>query len=159
MHDFQEEGFTLLELLIVIVIIASVSAITLPSLSKGSETLHLRTASRDILNTFRYAREKAVTEQSGMQVIFDKGNSDLTLSDSMGQTIRSYALPYDVKIYRMAVGKSETMDNSLSVQFLPNGSSERAQIILRSTAGSQMRIINDPLSGGVHINSSREEFP
>ena len=160
MNNLQERGFTLLELLVVIVIIVSVSAIAYPSLSRGSATLHLQTAGRDTLNTFRYAREKAVTEQTGMQLIFDKGKQELTLLDNLEKTVRSYPLPHDVKIFRMALGDKEILDDTLIVRFLPNGGSERAQVILRSDSGSQLRVINDPLSGGVQMASGRSEvFP
>ena len=160
MNNIREKGFTLLELLIVIVIIVSVSAIAIPSLSRGSATLHLQTAGRDILTTFRYAREKAVTEQTGMQLIFNRGKQELTLSDNLEKTIRTYPLPRDVKIFRMALGDNEISDDTLMVRFLPNGSSERAQVILRSDTGSQLRVINDPLGGGVHISSGQAEvFP
>jgi prepilin-type N-terminal cleavage/methylation domain-containing protein len=160
MSNHREKGFTLLELLIVIVIIVSVSAIAYPSLSRGSATLHLRATGRDILNTFRYAREKAVTEQTGMQVILDRGKQELTLSDNLGKSIHNYPLTYDVKIYRMALADKEILEDTLVVRFLPNGSSERAQVILQSNSGSQVRVINDPLSGGVHLVSDQAEvFP
>ena len=68
MKTGREAGFTLLELLIIVVVMALVLAVTYPSLSRGSTALHLRSSGRDILNIFRYAREKAVTEQTGMKV-------------------------------------------------------------------------------------------
>ena len=59
MNRTTDPGFTLLELLIVVLVVGLVLAVSYPSLSRGSAVVHLRTTSRDVLNIFRYAREKA----------------------------------------------------------------------------------------------------
>ena len=54
----DERGFTLLEVILSIIIIAAVLTVTLPSLSRGTAVFRLRSTGRDLVNTMRYAREK-----------------------------------------------------------------------------------------------------
>ncbi len=156
----QERGFTLLELMIVVLVMALVLAVSYPSLSRGSTALHLRATSRDILNTFRYAREKSVTEQTGMRVTVDRQQQEITLSDSLGEGSRKFALPKDVKIQRVALAGTEVLDGPLVIRFLPNGSSDSAEVLLRSDTGAFLRIFSDPIRGGARIAPGQgESFP
>ena len=48
-----ERGFSLLELVMVLVVIALVLAVTYPALLRGGAALHLRASGRDVLSTLR----------------------------------------------------------------------------------------------------------
>jgi prepilin-type N-terminal cleavage/methylation domain-containing protein len=157
MNRSGDQGFTLLELLIVVLVIALVLAVSYPSLSRGSASIHLRATGRDVLNTFRYAREKAVTEQTGMKVTVDREKQRLLLTDDLGDGGRTYAMPADVKIHRVALGNAEIVNGPVIVRFLPNGSSDSAEVLLKSDAGSFLRIISDPITGGARIESGSGE--
>jgi len=159
MNVSRNRGFTLLELMIVVFVVALVLAISYPSLSRGSASIHLRATGRDVLNTFRYAREKAVTEQTGMKVTVDREKQRLVLTNDLGEDSRIYPMPTDVKIHRLALGGNEIAEGPIVVRFLPNGSSERAEVLLMSKAGSSLRIISDPITGGARIEfGSGENF-
>jgi prepilin-type N-terminal cleavage/methylation domain-containing protein len=147
----RDRGFTLLELLLVIIIITLVLALAYPSLSRGSAALHLRATGRDILNTFRYAREKAITEQCGMRVTVDREKQQLTLTDDFGEGDRTYSLPKDVRIEHIALTGNETTENSMTVRFLPNGSCDSGELLLKAEKGSWLKVITDPITGGARI--------
>lgn len=132
-------------------------ALTYPSLSRGSSSLHLRATARDILNTLRYAREKAITEQMAMKVTIDPEAQQVILSDLLGEGSRAYIMPRNVRIQRIALAGQELVDGPLSIRFLPNGSSDKAEILLKSDKGSFLRIITDPLAGGARIVSGQPE--
>lgn len=151
MTRIRDHGFTLLELLIVVLVITLVLAVSYPSLSRGSASIRLRTTGRDVLNTFRYAREKAVTEQIGMKITVDREKQILVLSNFLGDGSRIYTMPEDVKIHRMALGDAEVPEGPVIVRFLPNGSSDPIEVLLKSDAGSFLRIISDPITGGARI--------
>jgi prepilin-type N-terminal cleavage/methylation domain-containing protein len=157
MNYARNQGFTLLELLMVVLVVALVLAISYPSLSRGSASIHLRSTGRDVLNTFRHAREKAITEQIGMKVTVDREKQQLILADDLGDGIRTYPMPSDVKIHRIALGGSEIQEGPVPVRFLPNGSSDAVELLLRSDAGSFLRIISDPITGGARIESGAGE--
>ncbi len=147
----QETGFSLLELIMVVVVIALVLAVSYPSLSRGNSALHLRTAGRDVINTLRYAREKAITEQVEVRIIADREAQKITMTDAYGDGTRSYTLPLDVKMVRFVLMGQEIPEGPLVIRFLSNGSSGAAEIILASDRGGVMRIATDPITGGAHV--------
>ncbi len=160
MNRSGEKGFTLLELLIVVLVVVLVLAVTYPSLSRGSSSVRLRTTGRDVLNIFRYARERAVTEQVGMRVTVDREKQRLVVSDELGDGGRFYLLPQDVRMESLALGGKEIVAPSLVIRFLPNGSSDRGEVLLKSESGSRLRIICDPLAGGARIETGQgESYP
>ena len=153
MSRFRDQGFTLLELIIVVLVISLTLAVTYPSLSRGATSIRLRSTARDILNTFRTAREKSVTEQAGMRVLVDREKQELVLSDDLGDGARRYRLPDDVRIHSIASGGIEITEGPLVVRFLPNGSSQNAEVLLESKTGGHLRIVTDPITGGARIVS------
>lgn len=64
-----ESGFTLIEMLVVIAIIALISAIALPSI-KAFKPDPLKTASNQMLNDLAYARRKAIGDHTTVYVCF-----------------------------------------------------------------------------------------
>jgi general secretion pathway protein H len=158
MNRERDQGFTLLELMVVVVVIALTLAVSYPSLSRGTSSIHLRSAARDVLNTFRYAREKAVTEQTGMRVAVNRDREELVLTDDLGDGTRTYVLPGDVKIQRVVFAGKEVVEGPIVVRFLPNGSSESAEVLLRSTkTGSFLRVVTDPITGGARVEQGPGE--
>jgi prepilin-type N-terminal cleavage/methylation domain-containing protein len=144
-------GFTLLELVVVVLIMGLVLAVSYPALSRGSASIHLRAVGRNILSTFRYAREKAITEQRGVQVVASRETQNLILADEFGEGNRSYVLPADVSIQRLSLAGQVITEGPLVIRFSPNGSSDNAEILVRSGSGAALRIVSDPITGGAKI--------
>jgi len=151
-------GFTLLELLMVVMVLGFVMVLSYPSLTQGSAALRLRATGRDVLNTFRRAREKAVTEQTGMEVAIDRGKQTLLLRDIFGKDNGVYTLLQDVKIRRMVLAGTEIRENIMTVRFSPNGSSDRAEVLLESKRNSFLRVITDPITGGARIERGQGDY-
>jgi general secretion pathway protein H len=159
MKRAQDQGFTLLELMIVVLVIALTLAVSYPSLSRGTSSIRLRTTARDILNIFRVAREKAVTEQIGMRVAVSRDKQELVLTDDLGDGSRTYLLPTGIEIQRMVFAGNEVQESPMVVRFLPNGSSENAEVLLKaSKTGSYLRVVTDPITGGAHVEQGAEEI-
>jgi len=151
LKESRSRGFTLIELLMVMLVVALVLAVSYPSLSRGAGVIQLRTAARDVLNVFRYAREKAVTEQTGMRVVVDREKQQVILTDDLGEGPRRYVPPRNVRIERIALAGTEIAEGPMIIRFLPNGSAESAEVLLRSSTGSSMRVFTDPITGGARI--------
>ena len=153
----SELGFNLLELVMVVLIISLALGISYPALSRGTATFHLRSTGRDILNTLRYAREKAITEQGNMKVTVDPQNQKVILSDEVGNNGRVYTLPHDVKIGQVFMEGQEVKEGPLVIHFVTNGSSENAEIHLVSSKGGVIKVVTDPITGGARIQTPQGE--
>ena len=73
-------AFTLVELLLVLAIIAIVTAVTVPMLMKSVRGNRLRTACRTVVMAGRYARSMAVLKQCEMIVTFDLDGGRVSVS-------------------------------------------------------------------------------
>lgn len=152
---FRQQGFTLLELVLVVVVMGLAVAISYPALSRGTVAFHLRATGRDVLNCMRYAREKAITEQTVTRVVVDRNGQKIILTDEYGEGSRTYSMPRDVKIERVVFVGQEVFDAPLVIRFLPNGSAESAEILLKSETGGLLKIVTDPITGGARILSDK----
>jgi general secretion pathway protein H len=151
------EGFSLLELILVVLVMSVAVGISIPVLSRGSASFHLRATGRDIVNTVRYAREKAITEQRELKVVADRENQKLMLTDAYGDGQRTLALPKDMRMERFVLAGQEVAEGPLTIRFLPNGSAEKAEILLKSEAGAFLRVLTDPITGGARVYLGRGE--
>ncbi len=66
----KNKGFTLLEMMTVIAIVAIVSAIAIPNLISYATTYRLRSAARDVYSNLQEARTKAVQQNTRWAVNF-----------------------------------------------------------------------------------------
>jgi general secretion pathway protein H len=149
----SQKGFTLLEIIITLTVITLVLAISYPSLSRGTTALSLRATSRDILSILRYAREKAVSEQTSMRVVVDQDNQSVMMINDVDNNTRTYRLPEKVKIHSVVVEGVEADSGISTMRFLPNGSSNALEILIESQTGAFMKIVSDPITGVASIQS------
>jgi len=66
-----KSGFTLIELIIVIGIISSVTVISTLSIGNFLSQTHLKSSAEDIASTLRWARRLAITKRANYKVVFD----------------------------------------------------------------------------------------
>jgi prepilin-type N-terminal cleavage/methylation domain-containing protein len=154
----RQQGVTLLELVMVMLVISLAVAISYPALSRGTVALHLRATGRSVLNTFRYAREQAITEQRVMKVSIDSESGTVTLSTELGEAARSFTLPDDVKVQGLMLAGEVVDEGPLVIRYLTNGSSQEAEVLLQSATGGLLRIVTDPITGGARIVFDRGDF-
>jgi len=69
----QEKGFTLIEIIILLLIVSILSAISIPKMINMSETMHLNAAARKLAYDIRYVRENALSLHDVFGVEFDTG--------------------------------------------------------------------------------------
>ena len=75
----SRRGFTLIEILIVVVIAALAATIALPGFVRTMKGSQLRTASRTVLMAHKYARSTSVLRQVPMAILLDKESRELEI--------------------------------------------------------------------------------
>ena len=77
-----EGGFSLMEIMVVLAIIAVLSSISMPVLKGFASTRRLKTSARAIVDTLGFARDMAITEKNTHLVVFDIDGNRYWLASS-----------------------------------------------------------------------------
>lgn len=77
-----ESGFSMMEILLVIIIISILTTISMPALRGFAASRRLKTAAQKIVDTFTFARDMAVTERHTHLVVFDLTRNRYWLASS-----------------------------------------------------------------------------
>jgi len=91
-HDRDTGGFTLTELLIVIAILAIVTAVTVPAMSDWMPRFQHRAAARDLRSTMQQAKMTAVRDYDTWRVSFDTAANTYFLVAPDGTTSHTVSL-------------------------------------------------------------------
>jgi len=154
-----KRGFTLLEVLVVLVLLATTSALVAPSLGRGIAILELQSTARKIAATLRLARSKAVREQQVYFVEFnlEKGRVGLTSEDLKYQ--KTFDLPEKVRMKQIFRLKTENLreDTIYSFFFAPNGLGDSFEVWLANQRGREVKIVQDTLSRSPRIEEPETE--
>lgn len=78
-NKFQQHGFTLLELLIVLILIGLVTALVTPRLGGSLSSVQVKTTVNKLSAMLRYARNITVTDQKTRVVSFDRATNRIVL--------------------------------------------------------------------------------
>ncbi len=170
-------GFTLLELLVVLVIISLMSVLVVPQLTGSLSKTNLLTASKKISASLRYARSQAASEKITYVAVFDfekdrlsimTGRTGMTGQKAQtGETIeqdlgdgeepvirsKSYDLPDGVKLEKGVSGENEIDSGLFQIVFFPTGSSSGGDVILTNDRGKRYKISVDFITGVVRLES------
>ncbi|KSV75909.1 hypothetical protein N185_15805 [Sinorhizobium sp. GW3] len=138
------EGFSLVEMLVVLTIIGLAAAIALPSLKPSGA----RTLERSVVSAVQLAQTARLHAASlGIPVAL--------VIDTRGNLIRlepgtqSLALPTDVAMEAIVGRDDETTVERGKIAFFPNGGATGGQITFRHRAGNEVRLRIDWLTGVV----------
>lgn len=122
----MESGFTLLELLVVLVLAASVAALAAPAFSNAVAAVELKAGARTLASALRHARGRAIAEHRDVVLLLDVEERTWRVS---GQE-RTHRLPLRLDL-RLYTAQSEvTSEDAGAIRFFPDGSSTGGRIIL-----------------------------
>ncbi len=134
-------GFTLLELIVTLFLIALAAAVVGPAVGRGVETVQARADVAGFLAVFRHAREQAITTQRTFSVVVDPVRHQVTLVAGEDEVQLVRALPARVTV-------EADPPPALTVKFEPQGLSNGGEF--RFTSGTaRYRVTIDPITGRI----------
>lgn len=157
----RSRGFSLLELVIVLIIISLLAILVTPTLTKTISHMEVKSAAKKISAILRYCRSDAVNKNKIVQVNFDtKANLISVLSGEEGEenpSVRnSYHLPNGIRMEKIEAGKT-ILENALpSFEFYPNGGANGGTAVVRGGEGRSYTLQVDFLTGGVKVETTKE---
>lgn len=147
-------GFTLLELLVALTVMALLVALVPPMLGSAGLTTEVRGAARQLAAGMRAARSEAVTRQQPAVLGIDLERREFTVT---GRD-RAVALPRQDSVQiRLYTAQAELIDEDRGViRFFPDGSSTGGYVALIDR-GVEYRVNVDWLTGRIRIEDRDAE--
>ena len=146
----SRRGFSLFELLIVLILIALTAGVVMPSFSRGLRGLELETAGRDLITRMKQARSRAIGRQEVSRIILvpsEESPDYYALANEFEQELNRYLLPERVSI---AVQAQQFEEDWVRVSFYPNGRSSGGSFYLQNET-RDIAIWVDPITGFARV--------
>lgn len=150
----KQVGFTLIEVIIVLVIIGIASGLVGVWISRGSGSLEIRKFTKSVSATLRYARTRSVSEKKVYCLVIDKEkqkyrlyaeDTDYTKIDLVAEK------PIPGELLMTLRGSDEDSPN---VEFFPRGNSSGGVIEIVREDGSGYFITINRITGKVDVEKS-----
>lgn len=134
-------GFSLFELLIVLLIIGTIAGVAIPKINTSSPEQAIRTVERNIAGTVSEARSRALLRQQPLELHF--GKHEITLQQRGNiQELKNVVLPQQVTISHVTVDQI----SQRTLLFSAKGITQTASIEISSPPYIQVISIN-PIHG------------
>lgn len=149
-------GFTLLELMAVLVVVSLAAGLAMPSISTGLQRWRLHTAVRELNTMIKFTRTQAVANRQAFQLVLDRSrnlywldrqNASLDAERAHEKGIRLIALPTGVRFGEVKLGGLEATDSQLGMLFSPYGTTTGSSVQVVDERGHGYHIVLDQVTG------------
>lgn len=120
-----QRGFSLIELIVVIVLIAAVTALSASVMSRGLPGQQLRNSARELGAQLRYTRAQAIV--SGKPQVF---SLDATTRQWQAPNHRQGQLPKEIKVVATGARVEQSRPGTAVVRFFPEGAATGGRFVL-----------------------------
>ena len=151
----SSRGFSLLELIIVLLLIGLLASLITPSLSRFSKSVELKATTKKVAAILRSCRSEAVNRGNVYQVLFDLGLMQVTVqslnADGNIEEQHAFPLPSGIQIKEVQAEQTQFPSDLPAIEFYPNGGSNGGHILLDGESQNGYRISINFLTGAVVI--------
>jgi prepilin-type N-terminal cleavage/methylation domain-containing protein len=160
----KRDGFSLMELVIVLIIIGFSTSLVMPYLSRFTKSVELKATAKKVSGILRYYRSEAVQKGKVHQVLFDpdlrevsiqslESTEDKAANQKREEMVQKnkYHLPDGIQIKELKIPSPQYPAGSPAIEFYPNGGSNGGSILLDSQDQKGYRIKVNFLTGIVEI--------
>lgn len=167
----RHRGFTLLELMVVLLIIALASGLVGVKVAGTLAHTTLRTAAKRSAAMLRYARTQAVALQEPYRARFELDGGTLQVGpegkmpqegeeeaarEVQGAEERFWKLPEGIRFAKAILGDKEMEGESFSILFFPVGNSTGGEVVLEDGRERRYAVAVDTLTGSVRVREVEE---
>ena len=144
--EVAARGFTLVELVVTLFLIALALALVAPAIGRSTETVRARAEVAAFSAALRHARERAITTREPRTVVVEPAAGRLTIRTGDDAVERARPLAPQLAVEALS-------PTGLSVRFEPYGTSSGGAFRL-SVGGVTYRVSVDPITG--RVRNTRE---
>jgi general secretion pathway protein H len=148
----RSRGFTMLEMIAVLLVIALAAALAPAVLSSGVSTTQHRAAAREVAQMLRLARTEAVAKRVDVGVDFDLEQRTLQMPRATNKRVTKIPEGIEIKLTTTAVETKN--EKQASVRFYPDGGATGGRVTLK-VREREFRIDIDWLTGRVSIDEAQ----
>jgi general secretion pathway protein H len=148
----RRAGYTLIEMVVVMAIIAIGTVLSLPMIQSGVNAREVRRAARQIASTMHFCRGEAVALGRPQQLVVDPLKNSIFTS-KWGR----WAVLTDRAVIERVNGGVAGADGVVQILFFPNGSTSGAEVILanrQDRSRNRLSVTLDPLVGTIHVEDA-----
>jgi len=155
----NSRGFSLFELIIVMVIIGLGSALVVPRIGGSLESLEVRAAARKVVSAMRYARNIAVYNSCACQIVIDINSGSMTVEkisyNSGGAGLTTFRIEqmqqlkfdHEIGLNVEKYAGIETGNGIYQFIFFPSGALRGGDVIVHGKNKTSERISADVVTG------------
>jgi general secretion pathway protein H len=166
----SSNGYSLLELIVVLVLIGLGTAIITPFLISTLDKTKLQTSAKEIATTLRFSRNNAITTKKPFYTYIDLDESAYWISPEKAEkenrtgfdykkTRKSAAhirtIPKEIKIQSIETGSSTVEEGIIMIPFYPQGNTINTKVVLQkkgNTNPEKYYVIHlDEVTGRVRV--------
>jgi general secretion pathway protein H len=124
----RRNGFTMMELLIVLAIMAIVATVSIPLMGGGVSNSALKGAARELASGLRFARSEAVSKRHETFVAIDLAGRRFKVADDPVE----HSLPKEAELKLFTAQSDLVSDTTGAIRFFPDGGSNGGRITIAS---------------------------
>lgn len=155
----SEHGFTLIELIVVMVLISTVTAFTLPKIRSSLFTNQLTATARQFIGLVAEVGQQARVQRIPVELRFDRKEHAFTTSsagknsgDGKVSASSAVRVPESVEVVDVATaGNGRKNQGDLVIQFSSRGYVDKTAVHLRDDDGEELTVILSPFLGVTRV--------